>query len=395
MSPTLASGQDYTFGDWARDQGYSPGDVMPEDVRAGGDGIDSLEGIGDFDWTTTPTETLRLGRNQISSIESGTFSGLTNLTLLLLGSNQLSSIESGDFSGLTNLTELELDYNQISSIESETFSGLTNLDGLILASNQISSIESGAFSELTNLTELRLGFNRISSIESGDFGGLTNLLDLELYHNWISSIESGAFSGFTSLRSLFLGGNIALTELNLDEAALSSLSEFGVGNEMVGANVNIASVSLKNAVLGWHSLVILLDGDGPDLMKPFVGIGELDGITKMDLSGIDFASITNLGPLYVMDDLTDLWFVNTQNVDATALDALLDNLETIEGTDTEGILYMTQANFDAFNVAGGGLLAAWNAEQGHHVAFVIPEPSTLLLCIVALGVVGGWRRRGG
>jgi hypothetical protein len=314
---------------------------------------------------------------------------------------------------------------------------------------------------------LRLGFNRISSIESGDFGGLTNLLDLELYHNWISSIESGAFSGFTSLRSLFLGGNIALTELNLDEAALSSLSEFGVGNEMVGANVNIASVSLKNAVLGWHSLVILLDGDGPDLMKPFVGIGELDGITKMDLSGIDFASITNLGPLYVMDDLTDLWFVNTQNVDATDLDVLLDNLETIEGTDTEGVLYMTQADYDAFNAAGGGLLADWNDEQGHHVEYLsigdvnhdtevngldvdpfvrllvrsqfdvaadmnldgqvngldvdpfveavvggeaqsvspfvtallgsetqpVPEPSTGLLCLIALAVISGWRKQ--
>ena len=44
MSPTAASGQDYTFGDWARDQGYEPGDVMPDRVRVGGAGIDSLEG---------------------------------------------------------------------------------------------------------------------------------------------------------------------------------------------------------------------------------------------------------------------------------------------------------------------------------------------------------------
>ena len=34
ISPTVASGQDYTFGDWARDQGYEPGDVMPEEVDA-------------------------------------------------------------------------------------------------------------------------------------------------------------------------------------------------------------------------------------------------------------------------------------------------------------------------------------------------------------------------
>ena len=73
----------------------------------------------------------------------------------------------------------------------------------------------------------------------------------------------------------------------------------------------------------------------------------------MDLSGIDFGNITDLGPLYVMDDLTDLWLVDTVNLDATDLDVLLDNLATIEGTATEGILYMTQANFDAFNTAGG------------------------------------------
>jgi hypothetical protein len=111
---------------------------------------------------------------------------------------------------------------------------------------------------------------------------------------------------------------------------------------------------------------------------------------------------------------------------------------------------MTQANFDAFNTAGGELLADWNAEPGHHVDFLqvgdvnhdtevngldvdpfadvllasrfdvaadmnldgvvngldvdpfvaavvggtqpVPEPSTLLLALIALGVVGGWRK---
>ena len=140
----------------------------------------------------------------------------------------------------------------------------------------------------------------------------------------------------------------------------------------VEGNVKITSVSLASVVLNQTSLARLLDGGAIIVIGPIpqTGIGELDGITKMDLSGIDFIDITDLEPLYVMDDLTDLWFVNTQNVDATALDVLLDNLETIEGTDTEGILYMTQADFDVFNTAGGGLLAAWNAEPGHHVEYL-------------------------
>jgi hypothetical protein len=130
---------------------------------------------------------------------------------------------------------------------------------------------------------------------------------------------------------------------------------------------------------------------------------------------------------------------------------LLDNLENIEGTDAEGVLYMMQADFDAFNAAGGGLLANWNDEPGHHVEFLqigdvnhdtevngldvdpfvnvllasrfdvaadmngdravdgldvdpfvaavvggdaqqVPEPSTFLLALLALGVIGGWRK---
>jgi hypothetical protein len=295
MSPTAASGQDYTFGDWARDQGYSPGDVMPSWVDAVCWGctskIDSLDGIGEFDWTTTPTLQLDLEGNQISSIESDAFSGLTNLNRLFLGNNRLSSIDSGVFNGLTNLEYL-----------------------------------------------------------------------------WLA------------------GPDNALTELNLEAADFSSLNSFGVAGGTAWcepAFENITSISLHNAVVNQTSLDALWNWCG--------GIRHILGITMMDLSGVDFTDISDLEPLYLMDDLTDLWMVDTQNVDATALDVLLDNLETIESPDTEGILYMTQADFDAFNIAGGGLLAAWDAEPGHHVTFVIPEPSTLLLCIIALGVVGGWR----
>ena len=92
VGPTTASGQ-YTFGDWAGDSGYTPGDVMPWQVGAGHSSIDSLDGIGEFDWTTTPTTELRLYDNQLTSIEPGDFSSLTNLTELNLDSNEIVSIE--------------------------------------------------------------------------------------------------------------------------------------------------------------------------------------------------------------------------------------------------------------------------------------------------------------
>ena len=289
ITSATASAQNYTFGDWARDQGYEPGDAMPEYVRAYEAGIDSLDGIQDFDWLNT--------------------------MILGLESNRISTIEPGDFDGLIYLQNLYLHYNQISSIDSGVFSG-------------------------ADLTHLELGGNPIVSI------------------------ESGAFSNVTNLRMLGLSENTVMTDLNLEAANLSRIFWFNVR-----WNRNITSVSLRNAIVSPSSLGYLFYSS----RNTPRAIGQVEAaITELDLSGIDFTGITDLESLYRMDDLTDLWIVNSQNMDAVLLDILLDNLETIEGTDTEGVLHMTQSDFDAFNTAGGDLLSDWNDEPGHHVEFLSP-----------------------
>jgi hypothetical protein len=99
MSPTAASG--YTFGDWARDHGYSPGDVMPSEVNANphSPANDSLDGVDEFDWTTTPTEHLNLALNHLRNIASGDCDGLTDLRTLYLVRNQISNIGPGTGQG--------------------------------------------------------------------------------------------------------------------------------------------------------------------------------------------------------------------------------------------------------------------------------------------------------
>jgi hypothetical protein len=132
-------------------------------------------------------------------------------------------------------------------------------------------------------------------------------------------------------------------------------------------NASIARVSLRSAVLTQTSLATVVSG-GSDSYS--IGIGELPGITELDLSGVDFSAITDLSPLYLMDSLTDLWLVDVDNMDANALDLLLDNLATMRSPSIEGALYLTQADFDGFNTAGGGKLAAWDAEAGHHLEII-------------------------
>lgn len=313
ISPTGASG--VTFGEWASSQGHSPGAVMPSQVDATSASIDSLSGVGDYDWTSTPT------------------------TELILANNELTSIGLSDFSGLTSLTHLSL------------------------SRNDISTLQSGGIGDLANLNTLRLNGNDLVTVESDLFSRLTNLTDLLLNGNDLVSIESGAFNGLPNLRLLWLQNNKELTKLNLAETEFSSLDFFSVAD-----NVNMTSVSLKNTVVNQDSLASLLNGGNEN----HIGIGELDGITELDLSGVDFGNITDLSPLYLMDDLTDLRLAHTGNLDPAGLDLWLDNLETIEGTDSEGTLYMTQIDFDTFNTAGGGLLATWDAEPGHHVEIVLP-----------------------
>jgi len=266
--------------------------------------------------------------------------------------------------GPPNLQQLDLSNNQLTTIESGDFGvGIqSDLDWLGLYGNHISTIEAGGLDGLTTLTKLDLHGNQLPRIEADDFRALTNLTVLDLRGNQISTIEWGALSGLTNLTHLALGINTSMKELQLAAANFSSLTYFDVGG-----NTNLTAVSLRNTVVNQTSLAVLLDGGGSG-----TGIGALGGIMQLDLSGVDFANITDLVPLYAMDDLSNLWLVAPRNLGASDLDQLLDNLATIEGTDIEGVVRMTRADFDAFNTAGGGLLAAWDAEPGHHVEYLLP-----------------------
>lgn len=304
-----------TFPQWASNQGYDPNDVMPSILNASSSHIDSLAGIDNYDWTTTPTTELNLTLNNLTGIPSVSFSSLTGLATLDLSRNEIAAIAQDGFQGLTNLTELLLNGNSLTSISAEHLSGLPNLT------------------------------------------------DLKLNGNDFTTFTSGTFSGQQNLNLLWLQNNAMLEELNFTGAEFSNLVSFTLVD-----NENITEVSLRHAALNQSSLSNLMDGGN----ETRIGIGEIDGITELDMSGFNFGPISDLSPLYLMDDLTDLWLPHASNLDANDLDQWLDDLDTIEGTGTEGALYMTQADFDALDSAGSGLLSAWDAEPGHHVEFVIP-----------------------
>ncbi len=168
--------------------------------------INSLDGLLDIP-EIDKCQRLLLNKNQISSIQSGAFQGLSNLEELQLDNNKITSIQPNSFQGLTSLRHLYLTYNRLTTLSPDTFQGLSNLEWLYLYNNQIASIPPDAFRGLSNLKKLRLDNNQITSIQRGTFQGLPNLNILFLHDNQITSIQKGTFQGLPNLNELFLEGN--------------------------------------------------------------------------------------------------------------------------------------------------------------------------------------------
>ena len=124
--------------------------------------INNLYGLQNIPNIKT-VQSLYLGSNKLTTIQSNAFAGLPNLKELNLYNNLLSTIPTKAFAGLTNLKELVLMGNQLTIIPTKAFAGLTNLEELYLNNNLLTTIQSNAFAGLTNLEGLYLRFNRLTA----------------------------------------------------------------------------------------------------------------------------------------------------------------------------------------------------------------------------------------
>ena len=176
------------------------------------------------------TIALEMASENIGSLKSGDFAGLTNLNTLVLASNSFTTLPADVFSGLTSLRALVLDSGELSSIDARAFSGLTALEGIRLEGNDLDSLPGTVFSGLTSLTTLTLTNNDLTSLPAGVFSGLSALTTLSLSRNDLSSLPAGVFSGLSALTILTLKDNdlnslpdglfsglTALTILRLDD----------------------------------------------------------------------------------------------------------------------------------------------------------------------------------
>ncbi|XP_070570497.1 chondroadherin-like [Ptychodera flava] len=167
--------------------------------------------------------------NEITSLPSDAFNGLSSLQYLYLHYNKISTLPPGIFSDLNSLTRLYLFYNNITTLSSDAFNGLSSLQYLYLYNNKISTLPSGIFSGLDSLTDLRLesneitallkldnlpqltslnlNYNCITALQDGVFERLTKLSTFHLQYTCIENISPSSFRGLTNLRYLYLRNN--------------------------------------------------------------------------------------------------------------------------------------------------------------------------------------------
>ena len=406
---------------WAYDAADPGATKMPGDVT-------SLAGVENY----TACSGIIASHNQITSIATNQFAGMSNVTELFLGSNQIAGIEPGDLAGLSSLEGLYLSDNQIADIEATSFSGLGGLTYLSLSRNQIASIEPGDFSAVPGLTSLQLFENQLTSVEASDFSSLPSLAYLSLNNNQISSVEWDTFSPMADLNHLYLYGNqitsigpnafaglsklkrlvigtrdgsnplvsigdnafdgcTSLTKLSMGViTTLATLNftgaDFGDGfNIQLTHNVGLTAVDLTGASLtqsAFDGLMDPRDGDGDR-----VGVGELPGITSMEMDSADLSGVTNLANMYSMDDLVTLTMPYATVGDVNLIDDLSANLDSLDN------LTLSDTQWDAMNPATQANLTAWDAEIGNTLT-VIPEPVTLsLLALASLTVLHKRRKQ--
>jgi Leucine-rich repeat (LRR) protein len=172
------------------------------------------------------------------------------------------------------------------------------------------------------------------------------LTGLDLGNNQITSLENGVFRGLNNLRWLDLAGN-NIQKLNLTGATFDSLRQcwgdvfLGSGGFCVGGS-GITDLILDDAVLSPGSFQAI--------------VGETEFISNVSLVGLAFSD-GNPG------DISALLSIST-----------LDNIRV-----DQALFDRYAAEFNAFDAIPGNTVT------------VVPEPSAIVLCIVAW--ILGWAFR--
>ncbi|XP_032488481.1 toll-like receptor 2 [Phocoena sinus] len=174
---------------------------------------------------TSAVKSLDLSSNEITYVSNSDLRRCVNLRTLRLGANEIHTVEEDSFFSLRSLEYLDLSYNRLSYFSSSWFRSLSALKFLNLLGNLYKTLgERSLFSHLPNLRILKVGnSNSFTEIQEKDFAGLTLLEKLEIN---VPNLQTYAPKSLKSIQNishliLHLKQPVLLLEIFVD--TLSSL----------------------------------------------------------------------------------------------------------------------------------------------------------------------------
>ncbi len=318
---TLQSGSFYGLTGLRRLEISSCGlDELPEDIF---DGLSNLE-------------RLDLSSNDLEELPEDIFDGLGNLKKLHLNNNELTALHQDVFDGLSSLEVLGLSSNDLTALPADVFEDLDSLESLGLAQNELGTLPINVFEDIAaTLSGLSVGYNDLAlgELPSDFFASFTNLTILGLEgigKDWqrdtegtMTSLAYDWFDDLSNLERLYLANN--------ELSSLSGDTFGGFSNlELLDLSSNELS-SLSGDTFGGFSNLELLDLSSNELSS--LPEDTFDGFSNLELLLLGHNDLTELSA-DLLEDLTNLVHLELQNNQLTALpDGLFKGLSNLCNVD--------------------------------------------------------------
>ncbi len=258
---------------------------------------------GDFSGLSR-LRTLRLRYNNLATLPGGVFTGLSSLEYLTFTYNDLTTLPENIFAGLSSLKDLNISNNDLTALPENIFAGLSSLKRLGLSDNELRALPEGIFAGLFSLENLIFTYNDLATLPEGLFAGLDRLQLLWMADNRLTALPERVFRGLSNLEDLLFGGNELTTLPEGLFAGLDRLQTLWMGRNRLTA--------LPEGVFrGLSSLEVLRIGPSPLDALPERIFAGLSRLRFLDLAN---AELTALRPGVFADlaALKSLWLYGNE-----------------------------------------------------------------------------------
>jgi Leucine-rich repeat (LRR) protein len=180
------------------------------------------------------TEEIRLERNELTVIKTGTFKNL-KIKKLDLAYNKITHVEEKAISDLPNLWEVHLLRNKIVQFHDNSFVNTPSMWAFDMSCNKLEKLGKGWFRFMTKNKTVIIGVahNEIREIDSGAFEGI-NVWNLALDHNKLEQIPEEVFTK-NNIQLLYIEDN-QLESLPEGFFGQKNLIEVGIRNNRWGSD---------------------------------------------------------------------------------------------------------------------------------------------------------------